>query len=83
MNVGVILQGAATGVQDPEDPGHLPADAGSAGRLSATSGFNRPGDVVDRAMGFAVGVLVLSLAACETERSIGPPKVTATFGVGA
>lgn len=34
-------------------------------------------------MGFAVGVLVLSLAACETEGSIGPPKVTATFGVGA
>lgn len=45
--------------------------------------FQSSGDVVDRAMGFAVGVLVLSLAACETEGSIGPPKVTATFGVGA
>jgi hypothetical protein len=37
-------------------------------------------------LGFAVGVLVVSLAACgipSSEAWIGSPKVAATFGVGA
>jgi DNA-binding beta-propeller fold protein YncE len=39
-----------------------------------------------RAIGFSVVVLAVSLAACGTESSeasLGPPKVTATFNVGA
>lgn len=67
--------------------------------MSLTSELSRPGDVVDgivcsgprgtngaRAVGFAVGLLALSLTACGTESSqgsMGPPKVAATLDVGA
>jgi YVTN family beta-propeller protein len=76
-----------------EDTGH-PAD-----RMWGTCDPSRQGDFVCRSIcfgrsrpysrrviGFAVGVIVVSLVGCGTDPSagsLGPPRVTATFSVGA
>ena len=65
----------------------MPTGGRSAGRLSATKELESiAGDVVNRAIGFSVGVLALGLAAsgiASADEPLGPPVVATTFGLGA